>query len=735
MNEFVTLKINGEFKKMPKGLSVAALLEELSIDPRRVVVELNQDILLKETYPAKLLSENDEVEIVHLIGGGAPKKFLVIVESPAKSRTIHHILGDQYVIRPSMGHVMDLPTSSMGVDIEKDFEPKYVVIKGKKKLLNDLKKEAKTMEAIYLAPDPDREGEAISWHLKNFLGDSKKIYRVVFHEITREAVMEAFEHPSEIDPKKVDAQQARRVLDRIVGYSLSPLLWKKVGKGLSAGRVQSVAVRLVVDREKEIQAFVSKEYWELEARLSSPKSPKQDFTAKLEKLDDQKAELPSKELVDALIKKLEKEPFVVKDVRKSEKNKSSQAPFTTSKLQQDAFNKLHFSAARTMRIAQQLYEGLDIGKEETTGLITYMRTDSVRVSEGAIRQVREYIGKKYGNDYVPKAPNRYRSKKTAQEAHEAIRPTSAFREPDAMKSYLTGDQYKLYRLIFNRFVASQMEKARFEILSVDVSCANALFRASHQRCLFPGFLSVYAIDEEEEKGKLLPPLTVGERLNFHEFLPSQHFTKPPPRYTEGSLVKALEELGIGRPSTYAPTLQTIITRDYVRREKGSLVPTELGNLVTELLTQHFPKILDVKFTATMEEELDEIEEGRIAWVDVLKKFYPPFAERLSQASTKIKKEVIETDERCEKCGRPMVIKWGRSGKFLSCAGFPECKNARSITTGIACSSPGCDGELVGRRSRRGQFFYGCIRYPKCTYTTNRLPAADDKPTEGEHVES
>jgi len=730
----IDVKINGEIKKVPQGASVSALLAELRIDPGRVVVELNESILPKKDYE-KILKDLDAVEIIHFVGGGAVAQSLVIVESPAKSKTIHHILGDQYVIRPSMGHVIDLPASKMGVDVEKNFEPTYIVIKGKKKLLNDLKKEAKQMEAIYLAPDPDREGEAIAWHLKNYFGNHPKIYRVVFHEITPEAVREAFKHPTEIDVKKVNAQQARRILDRIVGYSLSPLLWKKVGKGLSAGRVQSVAARLVVDREKEIKAFVPKEYWELHARLSCHKEPKKEFLAKLEKLDGKDAELSQQGPMEELVEHLKGAPFTVQDIRKNEKKKSPQAPFTTSKLQQDAFNKLHFSAAKTMRMAQDLYEGLEIGKEGTVGLITYMRTDSVRVSESAIVQVREFIEKKFGKEYLPKSPNRYVSKKTAQEAHEAIRPTSVSRDPEEIKSFLSSDQYKLYRLIYARFIASQMEKANFLVVSVDIQCANALFRASHQRCLFPGFLSVYATEEDEEKKeKSLPEMTVGETLLFHDFSSSQHFTKPPPRYTEGSLVKELEELGIGRPSTYAPTLQTIIQRDYVRRDKGALIPTELGNLVTGLLIENFPKILDIQFTANMEEELDSIEEGNADWVEVLKKFYGPFAERLSEAKLTIKKEVITTEETCEKCGRPMVIKWGKSGKFLSCSGFPECKNAKSITSGVACPSPGCDGELVQRRSMKGRFFFGCIRYPKCTFTASQLPSSEEKPKEGGAVE-
>ena len=703
-------------------------------------------------------------------------KSLVIVESPAKSRTLNQFLGSHYTVRPSMGHIIDLPASKMGVDVEKGFEPTYVVIKGKKKLLDDLKKEAKSMEAIYLAPDPDREGEAISWHLKNALSNHKKIYRVVFHEITKEAVLEAFRHPGDVDLHLVNAQQARRILDRIVGYSLSPLLWKKVRRGLSAGRVQSVTVRLVVDREKEIQAFLPKEYWELEAELSSKRASEKGFVAKLEKIGDGKAELSNETDAKKIQAECEKTPFVVQDIRKSEKKKSPSPPFITSKLQQDAFNKFHFSAARTMKIAQELYEGLDIGPEGTVGLITYMRTDSVRVSETALHQVRDYIGKTYDARALPKSPNVYRSKKSAQEAHEAIRPTSVFRTPESLKAYLDSDQLKLYRLIWARFVASQMEKASFQIVSVDIACGNTLFRASSQLCLFPGFLSVYASEEDEaEKEKALPELSVGETLTLHGLTPSQHFTKPPARYTEGSLVKALEELGIGRPSTYAPTLQTVVQRGYVHREKGSLVPTELGTLVTRLLIEHFPKILDIQFTAMMEEQLDEIEEGKMDWISVLKEFYRPFAQTLSTAKVEMKKEVVETDERCEKCGRPMVIKWGKAGQFLSCSGFPtcknakpiasertgqepvktdercekcgrpmavkwgrggqflgcsgypECKNAKPISTGIPCPQPGCDGHLVKRRARKGgRFFYGCSRYPKCTFIANQLPAKGEE---------
>lgn len=659
------------------------------------------------------------------------KKSLVIVESPAKSKTINKFLGENYVVCSSMGHVIDLPTKKMGVDLEAGFKPEYVVIPGKKKVLSELKKEAKDKDEIYLATDPDREGEAIGWHLASQIGKNKKVWRVVFDEITKRAVEEAFKNPGQINLNLVNAQQARRILDRIVGYSLSPLLWKKISRGLSAGRVQSVAVRLIVDREREINAFVPQEYWEIEAELKKVHSPQSivhsSFLAQLEKIDETKAEIKDKEGADAVIADLAGKQFKVKDVKKSQKRLNPQAPFTTSKLQQESFYKLHFRAGKTMRIAQQLYEGLEVGEEGSVGLITYMRTDSVRVASSAIEEVRDFINKKFGHEYLPPTPNIYKSKKTAQEAHEAIRPTSVAREPDLIKDYLTADQYKLYKLVWSKFVASQMKPAIYSVTSVDIEAGKYLFKATGSILIFAGFKAAYDDDEEKEKKEYpLPPLEIDEKLELINLKPSQHFTKPPARYTDATLVKALEEDGIGRPSTYAPIIETVVLRHYVKRDRGSLVPTELGTVVTDLLIEHFPKILDVEFTARMEEELDEVEEGKLEWTQALNDFYGPFSEWLSKAHIEmkeVKKEVVETGERCEKCGRKMVIKWGRRGKFISCSGFPECKNAKPISTGVKCPEPGCDGELVERRSRRG-LFYGCSRYPNCKHIENKLPSQE-----------
>ncbi len=670
------------------------------------------------------------------------KKSLVIVESPAKSKTIHKFLGEDYVVRSSMGHLIDLPTKKMGVDIKTGFKPEYVVIPGKKKILGDLKKEAKDKDVIYLATDPDREGEAIGWHLANHIGKDKEILRVIFQEITKKAVEEAFKNPSHIDLNLVNAQQARRILDRIVGYSLSPLLWKKVSRGLSAGRVQSVAVRLIVDREKQIQAFIPQEYWEIEAELKKVHSVQQStvssspFLAKLEKIDEVKAEIRNKDEAERIVADLADKQFRVKEIKGSKKRVNPQAPFTTSKLQQEAFYKLGFRAGKTMRIAQQLYEGLEIGVEGSVGLITYMRTDSVRVASSAIEEARDYINKKFGTEYLPPTPNIYKSKKAAQEAHEAIRPTSVVREPDSIKDYLTADQYNLYKLIWLRFVSSQMKPALYSVTSVDIEAGllpagrpasgrqgKYLFKATGSTLIFAGFKVIYDEGEEKKEEHPLPPLVIGELLELIKLNPSQHFTKPPPRYTDATLVKALEENGIGRPSTYAPIIETIVLRHYVKRDKGSLVPTELGTVVTDLLIEHFPNILDVKFTAKMEEELDEVEEGKLEWTAALNDFYGPFSEWLSKAHIEmreVKKDVVETSERCEECGRKMVIKWGRRGKFLSCSGFPKCKNAKPIGTGVKCPEGGCDGELVERRSRRG-VFYGCSRYPNCRHIEKTLP--------------
>ena len=734
----MTILVNGKETNVKDGMTVAELLSGLKANVKYAAVELNLRMLDKAQYGTTGLKENDKVEVVQPMGGGRLNsgESLVIVESPAKSKTIEKFLGKGYVVRASMGHVIDLPMRKMGVDIENDFKPSYVVIAKKKKLLSELKSEAKDKEIIYIATDPDREGEAIGWHLAEHLGKNKEIKRVVFHEITKKAVEEAFSNPGHIDMKLVSAQQARRILDRIVGYSLSPLLWKKITRGLSAGRVQSVAVKLIVDREREIQAFVPQEYWEIEAELKKKKD-KRSFFAQLEKIAEVKAEVKDKAQAESILTGLSGKQFKVKDVKESEKRLNPQAPFTTSKLQQEAFYKLHFRAGKTMKIAQQLYEGLDIGGEGPTGLITYMRTDSVKVSFAAIEEARFYIKDKFGAAYLPPTPNIYKSKKAAQEAHEAIRPASAAREPDAIKQYLTTDQYKLYKLIWSKFVASQMKPAVLSVVSVDIEAGPStalgtgkyLFRATGSTVIFPGFKAAYD-EEEDQKDKkkaYLPKLEVNEILDLIKIEPSQHFTKPPGRFTDATLVKALEEDGIGRPSTYAPTIETVVARHYVRREGSALVPTELGTVVNDLLTKSFPVIIDEEFTAKMEEELDEIEEGKIEWTQALKDFYGPFSEWLAKAQIEmkdVKKDVEELDERCEKCGRKMVIKWGRRGKFKSCSGFPECKNAKPlVTTGIKCPEPGCDGELVERHSRRGAF-YGCSRFPKCRHVENK-----PKPTE------
>ncbi|MCM8784353.1 MAG: type I DNA topoisomerase [Candidatus Omnitrophica bacterium] len=666
-------------------------------------------------------------------------KGLVIVESPAKAKTLNKILGDGYTVESSMGHVMDLRGSSMSVEIENNFKPHYSILPGRKKVINKLKKTVKDEPCLYLATDPDREGEAISWHLSNLLGKNKTMHRVVFHEITPEAVREAFKHPTTINMNLVNAQQARRILDRIVGYSLSPLLWKKVGRGLSAGRVQSVAVKLIVEREKEIKNFIPQEYWEIEAELKKRKiehltplvegkstpPPEESFKAKLEKIGENKAEIKNRETAEDLVEKIKREKFLVKNIELKQKRKNPQPPFTTSKLQQEAFNKLHFSAEKTMRIAQQLYEGIDLGKEETVGLITYMRTDSVRVADSALEELRRFIQERFGKDYLPDVSYQYRSKKSAQEAHEAIRPTSVLREPDKIKGYLTSEQFKLYELIWRKFVASQMNPAVFEVMSVDIQAGEYLFSASGSKLLFPGYLIIYKEDNNNEN--ILPILEEGEELLLMNLLPSQHFTKPPPRYSDATLVKALEEEGIGRPSTYAPIIQTIIARDYVRRDKGYFFPTEMGMIVTELLEESFPDILNLRFTAEMEEKLDEVEEGSVDWVKLLHEFYEPFKRKLNIAQVSmrnVRKETIATDQVCAECGRPMVIKWGRKGKFLSCSGYPECKNAKTITTGVKCPQEGCNGELVERKSRKG-FFYGCSNYPNCKFTARKLPVVQN----------
>ncbi len=670
------------------------------------------------------------------------EKFLVIVESPAKSKTINKILGKDYKVLASMGHIIDLPSSKMGIDFENEFTPEYTVMKGRKKYLASLKKEAKDATAIYLAADPDREGEAICWHLKNQLEKGKlKVYRVSFDEITEKVVKEAFKHPRQLDMRKVNAQQARRILDRIVGYSLSPLLWKKVTRGLSAGRVQSVAVKLIVQREDAIRSFKTEEYWSIEALLNKKEalSKEEAFKAKLVKHKGEKIHIPDEKSAGLIIERLKNEKFIVTDISKKNKKSHPRSPYTTSVLQQDAFNKLNFSASKTMRTAQSLYEGIELGEEGSVGLITYMRTDSVRISNDAQEEVRRFITGKYGDKYCPEKPLVYRSRKGAQEAHEAIRPTLPLRPPEEVARYLKSDEVKLYELIWKRFVASQMASALFSVLAVNIDAGDYRFRAGGGQLIFDGFLRVYGgfVEGEGEMTKI-PPLEAGEETLLEELLPAQHFTKPPPRYTDASLVKDLEEKGIGRPSTYAPIIRTIIDRHYIKRSGRSLVPTDLGELVNRLLVENFPGIVDDEFTAEMEKELDEIEEGEKERLEVLKDFYGPFTKNLEKAKEKIssvKRQEIATDEVCGECGRPMVIKWGRRGRFLSCSGFPTCKNAKSMSTGVKCPVEGCGGDLVERKSKRGMF-YGCTNYPKCTYTSKNLPSGveEEKEKRGEQEE-
>jgi len=658
-------------------------------------------------------------------------KNLVIVESPTKAKTIGKILGKDYTVVSSMGHIIDLPAKRLGVDVENKFEPEYVVIPAKKKLLTQLKKEAKAKEKIYVATDPDREGEAIGWQIKEKVFKGKDVLRVSFHEITPQAVAEAFKSAREFDTKMIEAQVGRRVLDRLVGYFLSPLLWKKLARGLSAGRVQSVGLRLIVERERQIQKFTASEYWEIAAELFKPKvSGESHFYAKLEKIDGQKAEIKAGQDAQFICDQLKGKEFKVLAIRKTEKKRYPPAPFITSTMQQEAFNKLRFNASKTMLVAQQLYEGINIGEDNPVGLITYMRTDSPNVATVAIQEVREHIGRSFGKDFLPDKPNVFKAKKSAQEAHEAIRPSYVSRSPESLKDFLDHDQIRLYELIYNRFLASQMKPAEFLATAVDISADKYLFVANGSHLLFEGFLAAYNKSEEEEKEEgedekektknVIPALEQGEVLGLEKLVPSQHFTKPPARYSDSSLIKALEEEGIGRPSTYAPIIYTIIMRDYVRRIKGYLNPTELGFKVNDMLVEYFPKILDLKFTALMEEELDAIEEGALNRQKVLADFYAPFKESLDFAQANIVKEVITTDQVCEKCGKPMIVKWGRRGKFLSCSAFPECKNSKSITSGVKCPLENCGGELIERHSKRG-VFYGCSNFPKCTFTARTLP--------------
>lgn len=647
---------------------------------------------------------------------------LVIVESPAKAKTIKKYLGSKYIVKASMGHVRDLPKSQMGVNVEKQFEPKYITVRGKGDILKELRDAKKKVEKVYLAADPDREGEAIAWHLAHSLNvPLEEKCRVVFNEITKQAVKEAFKHPREINMDLVNAQQARRILDRLVGYNISPLLWKKVKKGLSAGRVQSVAVKLIIDRENEIREFKPEEYWTVTAVLLSGEEP---FEAKFYGYGKKKTKLGSKEDVDQLLEAIKGKRFVVEEVKTSERRRNPAGPFITSTLQQEAARKLGFRAQKTMAVAQQLYEGVDIGKQGTVGLITYMRTDSTRISKTAQSEAREYITKTFGAEYLPKTPHSHKQKSGAQDAHEAIRPTSVFRVPSEIKSYLSRDQYRLYKLIWDRFVSSQMAPAVFDAVSANIRVGEALFKASGSKVKFPGFMKVYVEGEDQKKkeeDKFLPELAKGQVLKRKSVEPKQHFTQPPPRYTEASLVKELEDKGVGRPSTYAPILDTIQKRGYVLLEDKRFVPSELGEIVIDLMQQFFPEILNVEFTANLEEDLDKVEEGKADWIEILDRFYHPFQKQLSVAEKEMEEVEIQDEvsgEVCEKCGSPMVYKFGRYGKFLACSAFPDCRNTKPIvkSTGVPC--PKCkEGEIVERKSKKSRLFYGCSRYPECDFVS------------------
>ncbi len=673
-------------------------------------------------------------------------KDLVIVESPAKARTIGRFLGKNYEAIASMGHVRDLPKREIGVDVNKDFKPKYSVMPDKRKVIAELKKASAVADAVYLATDPDREGEAIAWHLIHAAKIAEpKIRRVVFHEITESAIKEAFDNPRGIDDRLIDAQQARRVLDRLVGYDLSPVLWKKVRRGLSAGRVQSVALRLIVDRENEIGAFVAEEYWSIEASLASPNHADVMFKAGLHSIKgkSKRLSIPNGDEANKIKTDLDPARFTVSKIATKERRSRPTPPFITSSLQQEAFRKLRFTPRRTMAIAQQLYEGIDVGVDGSTGLITYMRTDSTTVSATAVTEARDYIKKKFGPDYLPPSPRVYTKKvKGAQEAHEAIRPTSIHREPESIRGNLTSEQYRLYELIWRRMLASQMADALLDSTAIDIDANDTnsgtvyRFRATGSVTKFPGFRTLYLEDKDDsangkESEAPLPVVNQGDSLLPHEILPEQHFTQPPPRFTEASLVRALEERGIGRPSTYAPTIATVIDRDYARKDKGRLVPTKLGIAVSGLLTQHFPDIMDVGFTARVEEELDDIASGQREWTPVLDEFYRPFNESVQRAlveAERVPRDKIdeESDEVCTACERPMVIKSGRFGRFLSCSGFPDCKTTKPLMqrTGVGC--PEDDGELVERQGKGGRGrgprkFYGCTNYPDCTFTTSQRP--------------
>jgi len=658
---------------------------------------------------------------------------LVIVESPAKAKTIGKYLGSKYIVKASMGHIRDLPKSQTGVEVENDFNPKYITIRGKGAVLKELKDATKKVKHVYLAADPDREGEAIAWHLAHYLElDESDTCRVVFNEITKQAVKDAFKSPRKINMDLVNAQQARRILDRLVGYKISPLLWKKVKKGLSAGRVQSVAVKLIIDRDNEIEAFEPQEYWSITALLQHSGLK---FEAKFHSINGDKSELRNEAEVQKVLAAMKGNSLSVTEVREKERLRHPAPPFITSSLQQEAARKLGFRASKTMSVAQQLYEGVELGKEGTVGLITYMRTDSTRISPVAQEEAKAYISDKFGDDYNPEQPRVYTKKNSnAQDAHEAIRPTSVLREPDTIKSFLSRDQLKLYKLVWERFLSSQMASAVLDTMTVDLKSGDTLFRATGSKVKFAGFMKLYVEGNDDgtvEEHKFLPPLAAGDTIAAESIEPKQHFTQPPPRYTEARLVRTLEELGIGRPSTYAPTLETIQKRGYVAIEEKKFMPTELGELVNQLMEEFFPEILDAEFTANMEEDLDNVEDGKQDWVKVLSAFYESFEKRLEVAEEEMKEVELQdevSDELCEKCGRHLVYKMGRFGKFLACSGFPECRNTKPIVKDIGVTCPKCGkGKIIERRSKKGRIFYGCDHYPECDYVSWDKPSGKPCP--------
>jgi DNA topoisomerase-1 len=723
-------------------------------------------------------------------------KSLLIVESPTKVNTLKKIVGKDFIIKASVGHLKDLPKKKLGVDVDNNFAPDYITIRGKGKILSELKAAAKKVDNIYLAPDPDREGEAIAYHIGNEIKrfTKGKIYRVSFNEITKKAVMESLNNPTELNENRVNAQQARRILDRLVGYKISPILWKKIHRGLSAGRVQSVALRLVVEREREIQAFKPEEYWSIALDLEGKTPPA--FESKLLKINDEKAVVSNKEQADKIVSDLEGVDLVLEGITKKERKRNPTAPFITSSLQQEASRKLNFSPKKTMMLAQRLYEGLALGSKGTVGLITYMRTDSVRLSDDALSMVREFIPGRYGKEYLPEKPNFYKSKKSAQEAHEAIRPSDVTIEPKAIKEFLEKDLFNLYQLIWSRFVACQMVPAVMDTTQFDIRSGVYLFRSNGSILKFAGFMKVYVETSEEkanesqgddkpkekvkDSDRILPELDKGDVLKLLKINPDQHFTQPPPRFSEAMLVKELEDKGIGRPSTYAATISVIKDRDYIRSEERRLFPSELGFLVSDALVENFPEIINTQFTAKMEDQLDEIEEGKMEWVQSLQDFYKPFKVNLEEAEKKmkdLKSQVEETDEVCEKCEQPMIIKWGRFGKFMACTGYPECKNTKNlgddskpgeattdevegncdkcesplimkmgrfgkfiacsnypeckftkpVSLGISCPEEGCKGEISPRRTKKGRTFYGCSLYPDCKFTSWAKPVAEACP--------